>query len=458
MRPHRDALLHALTAPSCVLLEAAEDAARSLGASLWLVGGGVRDLAAGRPLHDLDLAFDADPTAFVDAVVARCPAAEVERTDRFGTATITVTVAPAGAEGPAPLGTARLDLARLRTESYVSPGALPEVRPARSIEADLARRDFSVNAVALWLVRDGEAIREEDGREGDGVVDPYDGLADLAARRLRVLHDRSFVDDATRLWRGARTAALFDLQPDEDTARLIAEGVRWLEEISGERLWAELAYTARRGRALGTMQRLDGWGVLRGIHPAFRLDEASARALRGRRAMPPERLAAVLLAPLEERRAILERFHAPGEARAVVEDTARFLAASGTDVDTLAPLEGARPEARTAARWLAPDRQPALQAALARWGRTRPALNAEALLREGVPRGPELGETLRRLRRARYLGTLRTPADARRHVRRVLAGDATWHETWHEMQHETRHETRPETPPETSPETSDDRG
>ncbi|MCA9848352.1 MAG: CCA tRNA nucleotidyltransferase, partial [Dehalococcoidia bacterium] len=212
MRPTRNALLAALEPASRVLLEAAEDAARALDVGLWLVGGGVRDLAVRRPLHDVDLAFAGDPSAFVDAVAARCPEVTVERTDRFGTATI------ASDE-------ARLDLARLRTERYVVPGALPEVRAAKSIEADLARRDFSVNAIALELVP-----------EVDRLIDPYGGIEDLGAGRLRVLHDRSFIDDATRLWRGARTAALFDLEPDAATARLIDEGLRWTEEISGTRL------------------------------------------------------------------------------------------------------------------------------------------------------------------------------------------------------------------------------
>ena len=401
MRPTRNALFAALEPASRTLLEAAEDAARALDVGLWLVGGGVRDLAIRRPLHDLDLAFAGDPTAFVDAVAVRCPEVSVERTDRFGTATI-------ASDG------ARLDLARLRSERYVVPGALPEVRATRSIEADLARRDFSVNAIALELAP-----------EVDRLIDPYGGIEDLRAGRLRVLHDRSFVDDATRLWRGARTAALFDLEPDATTARLIAEGTRWTEEITGTRLWAELAYTARRGRALGTLERLDAWGVLRSVHPALCLSPVSADALARRHPMPVERLAAALLAPLEARDAILERFQAPGSAREVVQDTARLLAAETTP-GALATVEGVGDEARIAARWLQPARQAEIQRDLRRWERTRPWLNAEQLMALGVPRGPELGRALRGLRRGRYLGTLSTTADARRLARRVLAGEAQW--------------------------------
>lgn len=420
MRPTRHALLTALSPDARALLAAAEDAARALHVDLWLVGGGVRDLAAGRPLHDVDLAFEGDRRAYVDAIAVRLPeGTEIERTDRFGTASIHT----ASDHG----GGARLDLARLRTERYVAPGALPEVRVAHSIESDLARRDFTVNAIALALVRDGATV-EGDGTDGDDAIyDPFSGLADLAARRLRVLHDRSFIDDATRLWRGARTAALFDLEPDAHTARLIEDGARWTEEISGSRLWAEFAYTAGRGRILPTVQRLDAWGVLRAVHPAFCLTRQSATALRRRGPMPGGRLAAVLLAPLagRDRHAILKRFQASSETRETVEDTACLLDAH-TDLDTLIRIERAGPEALTAARWLDPERQPALQSALAKWKRTRPWLTADQLRAEGAPKGPALGDALRGLRRARYLGTLSTPAEARRHVRRVLAGEADW--------------------------------
>src|SRR5690606_1815735 len=124
----------------------------------------------------------------------------------------------------------RMDVARLRSETYEAPGALPRVRPVHSIERDLARRDFTVNAIALGLA----------GPHCGEVVDPHGGIADLAARRLRVLHPRSFIDDATRIWRGARTAALANLVPDAETAQLIEEGVDCLDTISGDRLWAEV--------------------------------------------------------------------------------------------------------------------------------------------------------------------------------------------------------------------------
>lgn len=393
-RPTHPRLRRVLPAPARATLAAAERTASDLGCALWLVGGGVRDLALGLPLHDLDLALDVPVSGFVEALVPRLRDVEVDAAGRFSTATLRV--------GEQRL---RVDLARLRTEHYVTPGALPEVRPTPSIERDLKRRDFTVNAMALSLV----------GARAGELVDPFEGMGDLAARRLRVLHERSFVDDATRLWRGARTAALFRLEPDATTARLIEDGVRWLEPISGERLRTELAVTAERGMAPRALALLEAWGVLRGTHPALALSPMTARAL-GRRTTPIPRLelAAMLLAPLPRRHAILDRLAAPREWRTVVDDTARLLAAPDERVEALIALEGTREEARTAARRLDPERQPGLQRALRRWERTDPALDADALRREGLATGPGMGRVLAALRRARYEGTLKTPAAARR--------------------------------------------
>src|SRR5512134_2481200 len=144
----------------------------------YLVGGAVRDLLLGRTRTDLDLAVDGDVGA-----IARALGEDVTTHERFGTATVRV-------------GDLVVDLARSRAESYERPGALPAVTSA-PIAEDLARRDFTINAMAVPLTGKAE------------LIDPYGGLEDLRVGVLRVLHERSFVDDPTRALRAARYAARF---------------------------------------------------------------------------------------------------------------------------------------------------------------------------------------------------------------------------------------------------------
>ena len=392
MHPTIQALEAALTPDAHALFTAAVTAAETVAAPLYLVGGAVRDLAAGRPLRDIDVSTPTDPAMLAHAIAAAA-GAEARVEPRFGTAALT-------------RGAARLDLSRWRSERYPRPGTLPIVRFGATLAQDLARRDFSVNAVALGATH---AVRDE-------LHDPHHGLADLAAGRLRVLHDRSFRDDATRLWRAARYAARLRLRPDPPTAALIADAGRWLSAISGTRLRAELAQLAAEPRPLVALRLLDAWGVLAASAPGCTLTAASAAALARRGPLPLELLAATLLAPLPAaaREAALARFAAPATVTRAVEGAAALLAARDRDPAALTALAATSPAARAAARALDPAAQRPLQAALRRWEATRSPLDARALLRLGVPAGPPLGRALDRLRRERYLGTLHDAGAARR--------------------------------------------
>ena len=184
MPPARDirAALRALPCGARLL-----DAAAG-GDDAWLVGGAVRDLMLDREPRELDVAVE----GAVGALAGRL-GDPLRNHERFGTAT----VLDHGC---------RYDLAATRAETYAEPGALPDVAPA-GIDEDLVRRDFTVNALAMRL-RDGE-LR--------GV--PH-ALEDLEAGVLRVLHDASFTDDPTRLWRLARYAARLGFAVDERTRAL----------------------------------------------------------------------------------------------------------------------------------------------------------------------------------------------------------------------------------------------
>lgn len=402
--PSIASLTASLTPDARTLLSEARRAADKLELELWAVGGTVRDTAVGQPLVDVDLAVSRAAGQLASTIATNLGAAATFE-ERFGTASVAF-------EGE------RLDLATLRDERYETAGSLPTVTLGTSIERDLERRDFNVNAIALGLT----------GPRSDQLVDPFAGLADLARRRFAILHDRSFEDDATRIWRAARLSTQRNLRPTTATRMLLTEGARWLDAISGDRLWSEFQLIAERGRAGRTLGYLDEWGALAAVSPALALSVEAAAALRHRwRPLPAARLAAVVLARRSPNDAAgaLRRLNAPSEVARTVEDARALLGAADqapadlASIESLERLVRTEKDARLAARWLDPG-QEALQPMLRRWERSRPHLDATALLAMGVPEGPEVGELLRRLHRGRYLGTLGTVAEARALVRHHL--------------------------------------
>jgi tRNA nucleotidyltransferase (CCA-adding enzyme) len=188
--------------------------------AVYVVGGAVRDVLLGRQPHELDFVVEGDAVAVAHRAAERLGGTVLAH-DRFGTATVT---APG----------AVFDLTSARTERYERPGALPDVELGASLREDLARRDFTVNAIALHLA-DGELTFHEGAED------------DLRAGVLRVLHDGSFRDDPTRLLRLARYAARLKFAPDPLTDRLAAEAVAdgAVETVSGSRLGAELRLLLR---------------------------------------------------------------------------------------------------------------------------------------------------------------------------------------------------------------------
>ena len=221
---------------------------------VWAVGGAVRDLLLGGVPSDLDLVVEGDAVAVARRAAARL-GGEVLVHERFGTATV---------RGAA----AVFDLAGARRESYPRPGALPVVELGAALADDLARRDFTVNTLALRLA-DGE-LRGVPAARGD-----------LEARVLRVLHDGSFRDDPTRLLRLARYAARLGFAVEPRTAELAGAAVAGgaLATVSGERLGAELRLLAREPQpaALAALKR---FGLGAALLPGFAVDpERVERAL-----------------------------------------------------------------------------------------------------------------------------------------------------------------------------------
>jgi tRNA nucleotidyltransferase (CCA-adding enzyme) len=208
-------------------LEALIEAAA--GTPTYLVGGAVRDLLLGLERSDLDVAVEGDAAA-----VARRLGDFVRAHERFRTASVRI-------DGLV------VDLATTRAETYAYPGALPEVRPA-GLREDLARRDFTINAMAVPLAGEPK------------LIDPHGGAADLARGVVRVLHQRSFEDDPTRALRAARYAARFDFSLDPETERLLPAAD--LRTVSRDRVEAELLRLAAEPRAGEGFELLELWGLL----------------------------------------------------------------------------------------------------------------------------------------------------------------------------------------------------
>jgi tRNA nucleotidyltransferase (CCA-adding enzyme) len=326
------------------------------GLEAYLVGGTVRDLLLERDRTDVDVALEGDPME-----LARRLGGEVRAHERFATATVRVD----GLE---------IDLAATRAETYAHPGALPEVRPAR-LSDDLARRDFTVNAMAVPLASEPE------------LVDPGGGLRDLRRGELRILHEGSFVDDPTRALRAARYAARYGFMLEPETASRLVNAD--LGTVSDDRVEAELGKLAAEPEAGRGFTLLAEWGLVE---------------------LPPE--APQLIAAMS---ALVE---AEPWATVAPREEAILAAALGRGLKEARRLAAATPSQPSEAVGLARGRG-GVELALARamgaewldrylseWRTVRLEISGDDLLAEGIREGPAIGRGLSEALRAKLDGEL----------------------------------------------------
>jgi len=351
--------------PQAVLRRAGADYPpidRSAG-RIAIVGGFVRDVTLGRGPKELDLVVEGSAES-----LARSFGGELTVHDAFGTAT-------ASGDGW------RIDVAMARAERYPAPGALPEVAPA-SIEADLGRRDFTVNAIAVTL--EGELIAAQDA------------LEDLAARRLRVFHEHSFTDDPSRVLRLARYAERLGFAVEARTAELAQAAT--FATLSGGRLGGELRLVLAEPDPLAVLARV-----------AHQLPLALDRELLGSalalappgsdRAMLVLGVAATDPAWLEtlelnagERDIALACAHAT-PAPADTRPSALWLLWRRVPIEAVA-VAGARGDRAAAARWIDELRHVSLE------------IGGDDLLSAGIVEGPEIGRRLDRALAAKLDGEI----------------------------------------------------
>ena len=212
--------------------------------AVYLVGGVVRDLLLKRENWDLDLTVEGDGIAFARLVADRYGAG-LAVFERFATARLAF---PDGL---------KMDIATTRQESYAQPALLPMVQPA-SIEEDLSRRDFTINAMAVQL----------NPRQFGRLLDPCEGQRDLQARTIRVLHASSFQDDPTRIFRAIRFEQRFGFSLERATVRLLAQAAsrNLIQRLSGPRLQNEILLLFAERNPVRAIARLEQLKLLRFLH------------------------------------------------------------------------------------------------------------------------------------------------------------------------------------------------
>jgi tRNA nucleotidyltransferase (CCA-adding enzyme) len=382
------------------------------GARAFAVGGLVRDawLERAPERHDLDVVVEGDAPMVARALAGALGGTLVEH-ERFLTASVAL---PRGR---------RVDLVTARTERYESAGALPRVMPA-PIGQDLRRRDFSVNAMAVELTSGTY-----------GLLDPLGGAADVARRRLRVLHPLSFVEDPTRIFRAARYAARLGFTLDAWSARCRALALELspYAALSPARIVTELERIladAAPGAALVSLARAGAFRLLAPRHRATRATLTALAALPA--ALAWARASAIAAPPVE----VLAAALAAGQAPEVATATLRALGLAGAPLDRVraalaqAPALGARLAAAgrlseaagavratspTALAWLRLTGDVAtegrLERVLAAERQAGPALGGDEVLGLGVARGPDVAAALGALRDARLDGEIRKRQD-----------------------------------------------
>jgi tRNA nucleotidyltransferase (CCA-adding enzyme) len=368
--------------------------ARERGIPLFLVGGAVRDLLLRREVVDVDLCVESDAAGFAKELARRL-GASLTLHGRFGTAVLRK---PDGE---------RLDVGTARAERYDHPGALPRVR-AGSIQEDLARRDFTVNAMAIEIARSARPR----------LVDLFGGRADAARGVIRMLHPRSPWDDPTRAFRAVRYANRLNFRIDRTTRLWIrrAVGEKALDAVSADRLRREIVLLLSEQNRAAAVRAVTALGLSAALHPSLRFDASTARRLRS-----VERLAGegslkgtwlvYLLAWMgesNERAAeeIAGRLNLP---RAAADAVRRWPEISRLTVaGTAVPMSGLSDDEEVArAAFSSLPRARMLLAAHREASQVRLSIRGSDLIAAGVRSGPAIGRALSATLAARRRGAIR---------------------------------------------------
>ena len=367
----------------------------------YIVGGFVRDLLLGKPVNDLDVIVEGDAIKFGKALVKKF-GGKLTTHDKFHTAVwhLPSTFDPSAGSGQR-LQPSTLDLITARKETYPHSGALPTIQPS-TINDDLRRRDFTINAMAVRL----------DGNHFGELLDALNGQVDLEKGIIRVLHPRSFIDDPTRIFRAIRYEQRYGFNIEPETLGFInQESLTVISRLSGERIRHELDLIFEEENSSQMILRAGGLGVFEKIHPDLPMfDPAYSDFLEMDPILdiPASRIAMGYMLWLmdlmeAEIMSIAERLNFTSDltysvwAVSQLKKSLPFLVDSKPSVWTYALEKW--PELSIYIVYLV-SRENALLDYLSIWRHVKPHTTGNDLKARGLPSGPRFGEVLSQLRAA----------------------------------------------------------
>ncbi len=381
-------------------IQRAGKTAASQGQGLYLVGGVVRDLLLGQTNLDLDLVVEGNAIELAQHL-AKINRGKITTHPRFNTAKLQ-------------WNKWSVDLATARSETYAKPGALPTVKPG-SINNDLFRRDFTINAMAIEL---------NPSRYGE-LIDLYGGRDDLEHKLICVLHEKSFTDDATRIWRGLRYEQRLDFQLEPTTIKLLKRDIPMLDTISGDRIRHEIELVLKEEFPEKVLHRAEELGVLPKLSPVLKGNGWLAEKFEQARQIslpnpPPVGLyLALLVYPLtnKETEPLISFLRLPKSLAQTLRDAISIKAKlpsladpelSRSSIYRLLHSYSLQAVTANSLACESPMARRHIQLFLNKLRYVKPALTGNDLKRMGIAPGPRMKEILQRLHEARLDGKVKS--------------------------------------------------